>query len=229
MLERARAEAPNVDDVHAMLTAAYARAGRMDAAGIAAAEAVRVSPNLCVEVYRVIFTPLRSDHDRAKILDAMIAGGLPRWPYGFDAGSDERLSAAEVRNLAFGRTWQGRIEGGGAAMEQIQPNGELAFRTTTYMVTGDAFVVGDMLCERGEALSLGRPICGPVYRRSEVVRGGRPRLHLRQCLEGLPLLAGRVALPQLKPSCSILAFTSGQFASALASHSSRAGPSSSST
>ena len=41
-LERARAEAPNVDDTYAMLTAAYARAGRMDAAHRAAAEAVRL-------------------------------------------------------------------------------------------------------------------------------------------------------------------------------------------
>ena len=44
MLERARAEAPNVDDTHAMLTAAYARAGRMDAARRAAAEAVDSAP-----------------------------------------------------------------------------------------------------------------------------------------------------------------------------------------
>ena len=30
-----------------------------------------------------------------------------------------------------------------------------------------AFVVGDTLCERIEALSLGRPVCGPVYRLSK--------------------------------------------------------------
>jgi adenylate cyclase len=57
MLERASAEAPNLDDVHAMLSAAYARAGRSDAARLAAAEAVRLSPNLCVELYRVILGP----------------------------------------------------------------------------------------------------------------------------------------------------------------------------
>jgi len=167
MLERARTEAPNVDDTHSMLTAAYARAGRMDAARRAAAEAVRLGPNLCVELYRMILGHFRSSQDLAKILDAMRAGGLPEWPYGFSADPRDRLAAAEIGRLAFGRTWQGRMEGGGPALAQIEPDGKLAFRTATYIATGVAFVSGDMLCERIEALSLGRPVCGPVYRLSK--------------------------------------------------------------
>jgi tetratricopeptide (TPR) repeat protein len=166
ILERARAEAPNVDDIHVVLTAAYTLTGRTDAARGAAAEAVRLSPNLCVELYRVNFSYLRSDQDLAKILDALRAGGLPEWPYGFNAGSRDRLTAAEIERLAFGRTWQGRLDGGGRALALIKPNGELVFRTTTQLVTGRAFVSGDMLCERIEALSLGRPVCGPVYSRT---------------------------------------------------------------
>jgi TolB-like protein/class 3 adenylate cyclase len=166
-LERARTEAPNVDDTHAMLTAAYARAGQMDAARRAAAEAVRLGPNLCVELYRVILGPFRDHRDLVKILDALSAGGLPQWPYGFSADPGNRLAAAEIRRLAFGRTWQGRLEGGGPALAQIQPDGKMAFRTTTQIVTGAAFVLGDTLCERIEALSLGRPVCGPVYRLSK--------------------------------------------------------------
>ena len=131
ILERARTEAPNVDDTHAMLTAAYARAGQMDAARRAAAEAVRLGPNLCVEVYRVILGPFRDHRDLVKILDAMSAGGLPQWPYGFSADPRDRLAAAEIGRLAFGRTWQGRLEGGGPALAQIQPDGKMAFRTTT--------------------------------------------------------------------------------------------------
>jgi adenylate cyclase len=167
MLERARIEAPNVDDTHAMLTAAYARAGRMDDARRAAAQAVRLGPNLCVEVYRVILGHFRNHQDLAKILDAMRAGGFPEWPYGFSADPRDRLMAAEIGPLTFGQTWQGRIEGGGPALSQIQPDGKMAFRTTTQIVTGVAFVAGDMLCERIEALSLGRPVCGPVYRLPE--------------------------------------------------------------
>jgi tetratricopeptide (TPR) repeat protein len=164
ILERARAEAPNVDDIHVVLTAAYTLTGRMDAARDAAAEAVRLSPNLCVELYRLNFSYFRSDQDLAKILDALRAGGLPEWPYGFNAGPSDRLTAAEIEHLAFGRTWQGRLDGGGPALALIKPNGELVFRTMTQLVTGRAFVSGDMFCERFEALSLGRPVCGPVYR-----------------------------------------------------------------
>jgi tetratricopeptide (TPR) repeat protein len=166
VLERARAEAPNVDDTHVMLTAAYALTGRKDAARGAAAEAVRISPNLCVEQYRTIFGNFRSGQDLAKILDALRAGGLPEWPHGFSASSRDRLTAAEIERLAFGRTWQGRVEGGGPALALIKPDGELVFRTMTQLVTGRAFMAGDRLCERIEALSLGRPVCGPVYRRA---------------------------------------------------------------
>jgi adenylate cyclase len=167
VLERARADAPNVDDTHAMLTAAYARAGRMDAARRAAADALRIGPNLCVEVYRVTLGPFRDHQDLTKILDAMSAGGLPEWPYGFSADPRDRLAATEISRLAFGRAWQGRLEGGGPALAQFQPDGKMAFRTTTQIGTGVAFVVGDTLCERIEALSLGRPVCGPVYRLSK--------------------------------------------------------------
>jgi adenylate cyclase len=96
----------------------------------------------------------------------MSAAGLPTWPYGFNPHLHKRLAAADIRGLTFGHTWQGRLEGGGPALAQIQPDGEMAFRTTNYIATGGAFVAGDMLCEQLEALSLGRPVCGPIYRLS---------------------------------------------------------------
>jgi hypothetical protein len=150
-----------------MLAAAYLRAGQIDAAHSAAAATVRLSPNLCVEAYRLALGHFRDGEDLDKVLDAMSAAGLPQWPHGFSADSHDRLAAAEIRNLAFGRTWQGRVEPGGPALEQIQSDGKMAFRTTNYIATGIAFVAGDMLCERSETLSLGRPICGPVYRLSD--------------------------------------------------------------
>jgi TolB-like protein/class 3 adenylate cyclase/Tfp pilus assembly protein PilF len=164
VLERARAEEPGVDDTHVMLAAAYTLAGRADTARSAAAEAVRLSPNLCVELYRVTLAHFDSDQDLAKILDALRAAGLPEWPYAFSADSRDRLTAAEINGLAFGRTWQGRVDGGGVALMQMKPKGDLVFRTMARIATGKASIFGDMLCERIEASSLGRPVCGPVYR-----------------------------------------------------------------
>jgi adenylate cyclase len=127
---------------------------------------VKLGPNLCVELYRVIFAHFRSQQDLEKVLGAMSAGGLPQWPYGFSAKPRDRLKAAEITRLSFGRIWRGRLEGGAPALIQIEPDGKMAFRTTTQISTGMAFVTGDMLCERLEGLSLGRPVCGPVYRLS---------------------------------------------------------------
>ena len=165
--EQARFEAPNVDDIHAMLTAAYASAGQTDEARIAATEAVRSTPTLSVDVYRILLSHLRSKKDLDRILAAMREGGLPQWPYGFSADSADRLTAEEIRHLAFGKTWQGRLEDGDPALAQIQPNGTFAFRTTTHIATGRAFVSDGLFCEQVEATLLGRPVCGSVYRRKK--------------------------------------------------------------
>lgn len=166
MLESARAKAPGVDDIHVMLAAAYTLAGRSDAARSAATEAVRLSPNVCVELYRVTLAHFNNDNDLARILNALRASGLPEWPYRFTAGSRDRLTVDEIKKLAFGQTWQGRIEGGGPALMQMKPNGDLVFRTISRIATGKARISSDMLCERIEGSSLGRSACGPVYHRA---------------------------------------------------------------
>lgn len=163
VLERARTEAPSVDDIHVMLTAAYTIAGMLDAAQTAASEAVHLSPNICVELYRVTLAHFSRKKDLAKILNALAAGGLPRWPYAFNSKSREGLSAIEMKRLAFGRTWQGKVDGEGVALMDMKPNGDLVFRTMSRIATGKAFVSGDLLCERFTASSLNRPMCGPVY------------------------------------------------------------------
>jgi adenylate cyclase len=164
MLERARAEAPRVDDTHALLAAAYVRAGRSDKARVAAAEARRLFPAVNVSIYRIILGYLRSSPDLAQILAAMQEAGLTEWPYGFRGDEQDSLRGAEIEDLALGRTWLGRLEGVGPALMQIGRDGKQAFRTPTTILTGVAFVDGDMLCEHNEAVSLGRPVCGPVYR-----------------------------------------------------------------
>ncbi|MEZ5865582.1 MAG: tetratricopeptide repeat protein [Geminicoccaceae bacterium] len=165
VLEQARAEAPNVDDVHAMLAAAYAEAGRADEARRAVDSALRYGTNVCTEVYRVILAHFREAADEARILAAMAAAGMPQWPSGFDTESLEHLRSAEIRPIVFGRLWRGRLEGGAAAIAQYEADGRMAFRTASLIATGRVFVDGDRLCERIEATMLGRPVCGPVLHR----------------------------------------------------------------
>ena len=174
MLERARAEAPRVDDTYALLAAAYVRVGRSDEARSAVAEARHLFPGINVSIYRITLGYFRSSEDLALILDAMQEAGLPEWPYGFRGDEQDSLSGAEIENLALGRTWLGRLEGVGPALMQIGHDGQEAFRTPTHILTGVAFVDGDMLCEHNEAVSLGRPVCGPVYRQPKRRAGTRP-------------------------------------------------------
>ena len=232
ILEDARAEAPNVDDVHAILAAAYASADRFDEARLASNEVLRISPSLSVEQYRIIFAQFRHHDDRVKILDALSASGLPQWPYGFSADPDDKLMGEEISQLALGRTWQGRIEAEGPALAQIQSGGELALRTARHISTGSAFVADDMLCEQIELLSFGFPARSAVPSTASMHRHRKktsfPTFMSTRTKSFIFRRLNDDAV-QLKRSCSISVLRLGQFFSALASQSSRAGPSSSST
>jgi adenylate cyclase len=165
VLEHARVVAPGVEDIHALLAMAYARGGRLDDARSAAAEALRLTPSLNVGIYRTSYAHFRSDQDLASVLDAMREAGLPEWPFGFRGDERDRLNGTEIGSLAFGRTWQGRFEGTGPALMQIGRDGKTAIRTSREILTGIAFVDGDMLCEQSVSIFFGRVYCGPIYRR----------------------------------------------------------------
>jgi TolB-like protein/class 3 adenylate cyclase/Tfp pilus assembly protein PilF len=165
-LKRARAEAPRLIDTHALLAAAYARAGRLSEARDAAAEAHRTVPVTSVETWRVLYSHFRNGQDLERVLEAMRDAGLPEWPFDFRGEDLDRLSGADISRLAFGRTWQGRTGAGEPALLQLGRDGKTGFRTPTQIATGTAFVDRDMLCEQSENVLLGRPRCGPVYRRT---------------------------------------------------------------
>jgi TolB-like protein/Tfp pilus assembly protein PilF len=166
ILERARAEAPGLIDVPTLLAAAYARAGRLNEARAMAAEATRLVPVTAVETWRVLYAHFRNSQDLERVLDAMRDAGLPQWPFDFRGEERDRLNGEGISRLAFGRTWQGRTEAGEPALLQFSRDGKTAYRTPTQIVTGTAFVDGDMLCQQSENVLLGRPRCGPVYRRN---------------------------------------------------------------
>lgn len=164
ILEQARDAAPNVDEIYTYLVAAYTLADRIELAHAAAAEAERLEANMSVELYRMKFGHLRRAEDLTTFLGALAKGGLQKWPWGFDAGTREPLTADEIRHVTFGSIWQGKVEGIGPGVTQIGADGSLAFRTNAYIATGEVTVSGEMLCERVESLSLGRTVCGPIYR-----------------------------------------------------------------
>lgn len=167
VLERARATAPLVDEVHAALAVAYASAGRLDDARAATAATLRLGPLLNVELYRIVYAHFRYRRDLEQILDALRRAGLPEWPYGFRGDEADRLDGGEIASLAFGHTWQGLAGNGGPALLQFMADGQAAYREQAQIELGVAFVKDDMLCERSETVLSGRTRCGPVYRQPQ--------------------------------------------------------------
>jgi TolB-like protein/class 3 adenylate cyclase len=163
-LEKARAQTPGVDDVHTLLAAAYATAGRMDEARVAAAEALRLGA-YSIESYRMSLSYLRNSTDLETILGALSKAGFHQWPSGFQGDERDRLSGEDVSRLVLGHTLRGKINAVAPAIMQIDKDGNTVFRSAALLYTGRTFVDRDRLCVQSEGLGLGRADCGPVYRR----------------------------------------------------------------
>jgi adenylate cyclase len=163
VLEAARKGAPLVENAWLVLAVAYARAGRMAEARAAAQESLRLEPRQNIEVYRIILGHFRRPEDLAAILEALAAAGIPRWPFGASGEGLQSLDRDEITRLVDGRTWQGS-EREEPAIFQFGPNGQSAYRTTSKLELGTAFVEGNLLCDQSDSTLLGRPRCGPIYR-----------------------------------------------------------------
>ena len=166
-LEQARADSPGVDDIHILLAAAYAAAGRMDEARSAVAEALRLFPAANLEYFRLNFSYFRNSRDHETILGAMGKAGLPAWPYDFRGDEANRLSGEDISRLVLGHTLQGKVISGSPAIMQIGRDGKMVFRSATQLMTGKIFVDRGRLCQQIEGLvALRRTDCGAVYRRN---------------------------------------------------------------
>ncbi len=178
-LERARDDAPEVGGFRILLAAAYARAGRLNEAKAAIADGLRLVATTeslararSLASFRNIFGHLRNAGDLTLIVDALREAGLPEWPFGFTADEKDRLKGEEIRSLVVGKTLKGQLEPDGQpAIMQIGQDGTAGFRTMTRMLTERVYVDRDFLCEQSENL-FGRPVCGPVYRRTDAAERG---------------------------------------------------------
>jgi hypothetical protein len=172
--ERARDDAPEAGSFRILLAAAYARAGRLEDAKAEVAEGLRLVARTesfarmrSVDAFRNHYAHLRNTEDLAPFIDALRQAGLPEWPFGFKADEKDRLNGAEIAALVVGRTLKGQLEPDGLpAIMQIEQDGTAVFRTMTRMLTERVYVDRDLLCEQSENM-LGRPVCGPVYRRRD--------------------------------------------------------------
>lgn len=171
ILEQIRDSSRGIEDYFNILAAAYAEAGEMQKAQATANEVARFAPHTSAQLYRVIFAHFQQQQELDRIIGAMLHAGVQEWTFDFQPGARERLSADEVAALIDGKVWQGNFEGRGPGLMQISDNGNVAMRTSTMFITGTAYVKDDTLCMQQPGLALGRPACGPIYKRAEEPAG----------------------------------------------------------
>jgi adenylate cyclase len=148
-----------------------AELGRLDAASEALAVLYQRWPANNLAYYRVLYAHYRREEDRALHFDALRKAGMPEWPYGHEEREEDRLDGAAIRALAFGRTWNGRTEEGLRFVQEIAPDGTVAFRSPSASMIGMASIEDDRLCLQYPGFLLGRRHCGLVYRHAQEAPG----------------------------------------------------------
>ena len=166
-LEQARDDAPDAGDFQIKLAAAYALGGRLTDAKAAIANGLRLGAGAySLSLFRLSYAHFRNAHDLALLIEALRRAGLPEWPFGFTANERDRLTGEEIALLVLSHTLQGQMEPGTPAIMQIDQVGNAAFRSVRQLFTGTVYVDRNLLCERSENM-FGRPVCGPVYKRTD--------------------------------------------------------------
>ena len=89
---------------------------------------------------------------------------MPEWPYGVQGDPAHQLKGKAIDALTFGRTWAGERVDSGPFTQYVETDGPFIERGPNMQVTGTASRHGDLLCLQFPAVSLGRPLCGPLYR-----------------------------------------------------------------
>jgi adenylate cyclase len=166
-LEQARDDAPDAGDFQIKLAAAYALGGRLTDAKAAIANGLRLGAGAySLSLFRLSYAHFRNAQDLALLIEALRRAGLPEWPFGFTANERDRLTGEEIALLVLSHTLQGQMEPGTPAIMQIDQVGNAAFRSVRQLFTGTVYVDRNLLCERSENM-FGRPVCGPVYKRTD--------------------------------------------------------------
>lgn len=128
-------------------------------------------PRASVQFYRVMHAHHRRPEDLARRLDGLRKAGLPEWPYGYPARTEQRLNGAQARALTFGRTWQGQHRSGEPFLVQISEDGTTAYRSSNSLRTGMVALRDDQLCDLSDDFLLGRANCGYLYREPHSLDG----------------------------------------------------------
>ena len=142
----------------------YGELGKRDEAGILFDKIRVFTPFANLGHYRIRYAHYKREQDLEHMITALRKAGVPDNAFGFEGNPVDQLGSAELKELIAGNAWTGADYYGSDFVQQVTDEGGIAFRNSTSMLAGDAWIDGDRFCVRFSADLLGRDDCGPVYR-----------------------------------------------------------------
>ena len=163
-LNAVRESVPRNELVLEHLAAAYAYLGDTDKVQSTVAELRSIFPITNLGYYSVLRATVGTKDQLARFIEGLRRAGIPEWPYGVARRPEDRLGPEELRVVVAGPLWTGKLENGVDFVQYFDHAGNIAYRSTSSLLTGRTMVDGDRLCQLIEGYLLDRPSCGYVYR-----------------------------------------------------------------
>jgi TolB-like protein/class 3 adenylate cyclase len=111
------------------------------------------------------FWSFKEHADSERVLDGLRKAGVPELPSGYDAKSNDKLTAEETKSLVFGHELRGRqIESGDPWMRTTSADGSVNASLGSSSDSGITRMEDDAVCTFYPTLDGGGKICGVVFR-----------------------------------------------------------------
>ncbi len=148
------------------LAKTYAQLERQEEADATVEKLLDVFPGASIVNYRsdeIRHFKRKKDLDHS--LDSLRKAGVPEWPFGYQANTEDRLDAAAIKKLTFGQTWIGNdTVNGGPFIQENGADGKIAFRSGYSLITGTAREDDDRLCMHFPARGDPDEYCAYLFR-----------------------------------------------------------------
>ena len=97
------------------------------------------------------------------MIDGLRKAGVPEFAYGFEGNPQHLIKSEELEALTKGGAWIGSDQSGANFVQQITPDGRIAFRNHNTLLVGKAWTNQDMFCVKYPSNMRGQDDCGNVF------------------------------------------------------------------
>lgn len=175
LMEQAKSKLPaNLYTAYAFAVV-YAQMGDEDAASTALRDILKYWPTANIEHEKVDHSHWKRQEDIDRWMAAQRKAGIPRFPFGFEGGEENRLSVAEITEIWYGRQRRGFAFFNGPPASPTLANGvpftwvtsddgDMTYSNAYGNWQGTSRLEADRLYNRYEELAMGREAQVYLYR-----------------------------------------------------------------